>query len=88
MRLPEVVIVGTGGTGSYVLDAVAKTEVAEIDLYDGNVLVELNMLNAALVVIRWKKVFGFYNDLEKESSSLYTIDGNHIANEASDGTAC
>ena len=210
MRLPKVVIVGTGGTGSYILDAIAKTEVAEIHLYDGDVLlthnafrapgaasieelamapkkvdyfkskidpirrnifahpcyvdnsnidelkdasfvflaldgglakkfivsklhefavpfidtgmgiyqvrdsvagivrttfggtggsdwevhdeeldeydqniqiVELNMLNAALAVIRWKKVFGFYNDLEKESSSLYTIDGNHILNE-------
>jgi hypothetical protein len=211
LRLPKVVIVGTGGTGSYILDAVAKTEVAEIHLYDGDVLlthnafrapgaasidelskapkkvdyfkskidplrrgvfahasyvdssnidelrdasfvflaldggpaksfivaklrefsvpfvdtgmgiyqvkdsvagivrttfggtegsdwsvsdeeldeydqniqiVELNMLNAALAVIRWKKAFGFYNDLEKESSSLYTIDGNHIVNEA------
>ena len=79
---------GLAGPGRTSSTAVAKTEVAEIDLYDGNVLVELNMLNAALVVIRWKKVFGFYNDLEKESSSLYTIDGNHIANEASDGTAC
>jgi hypothetical protein len=54
----------------------------ELDEYDQNIqIVELNMLNAALAVIRWKKAFGFYNDLEKESSSLYTIDGNHIVNE-------
>jgi ThiF family len=54
----------------------------ELDEYDQNIqIVELNMLNAALAVIRWKKTVGFYNDLEHESSSLYTIDGNHLLNE-------
>jgi hypothetical protein len=54
----------------------------ELDEYDQNIqIVELNMLNAALAVIRWKKTLGFYNDLEHESSSLYTIDGNHMLND-------
>jgi hypothetical protein len=54
----------------------------ELDEYDQNIqIVELNMLNAALAVIRWKKMLGFYNDLEHESTSLYTIDGNHLLNE-------
>jgi len=54
----------------------------ELDEYDQNIqIVELNMLNAALAVIRWKKLLGFYNDIEHESSSLYTIDGNHMLNE-------
>ena len=42
--------------------------------------VELNALNAALAVIRWKKWRGLYLDLEGETQSTYTLDGNHLAN--------
>lgn len=38
LRLAKVAIVGLGGTGSYVLDLVAKTPVGAIHLYDGDVL--------------------------------------------------
>lgn len=55
---------------------------AEADEYDQNIqIADLNMLNAALAVIRWKRLFGFYVDLEHEFSSMYTIDGNHLLNE-------
>ena len=50
--------------------------------YERNVqIVELNALNAALAVIRWKKHRGFYLDLGRESRSNYTIDGNHMSNK-------
>lgn len=39
------------------------------------------MLNAALAVTRFKRLFGFYLDLEHELNSCYTIDGNHMLNE-------
>ena len=49
--------------------------------YERNVqIVELNALNAALAVIRWKKHRGFYLDLGREDRSTYTIDGNHMGN--------
>ena len=49
--------------------------------YERNVqLVELNALNAALAVIRWKKFRGFYLDLEGELQSTYTLDGNQLSN--------
>ena len=52
------------------------------DEYDQNIQVaDLNMLNAALAVLRWKRMFGFYLDLEHEHSSTYEIDGNHLLNE-------
>ncbi|MEO7261780.1 MAG: ThiF family adenylyltransferase [Jatrophihabitantaceae bacterium] len=52
------------------------------DEYDQNIqIAELNMLNAAQAVIKWKKLFGFYTDLEQELSSTYTLDGNHLLNE-------
>jgi hypothetical protein len=54
----------------------------EDDEYDQNIqIAELNMLNAAQAVIKWKKLFGFYTDFEHEYSSIYTIDGNHLLNE-------
>ena len=49
--------------------------------YERNVqIVELNALNAALAVIRWKKHRGIYLDLGHEHRSTYTIDGNHMNN--------
>jgi hypothetical protein len=44
-------------------------------------IADLNALNAALAVIKWKKLFGFYVDLDHEHHSTYTIDGNTLANE-------
>lgn len=50
--------------------------------YSQNVqIADLNALNAALAVIKWKKLFGFYRDLEKKHFSTYTIDGNVMIND-------
>jgi hypothetical protein len=52
------------------------------DEYRSNIqIADLNALNAALAVIRWKRYRGFYADLEREHNSLYAIDGNHLTNE-------
>jgi ThiF family len=42
----RIAIVGVGGTGSYVLDLVAKTRVAEIHLFDGDVFHPHNAFRA------------------------------------------
>lgn len=44
-------------------------------------IADLNALNAALAVIRWKKSMGFYRDLGNERNTAYTIDGNDLINE-------
>jgi hypothetical protein len=50
--------------------------------YSRNIqIADLNALNAALAVVKWKKLFGFYQDLESEYFSVYTVDGNSIINE-------
>ena len=50
--------------------------------YSRNIqIAELNALNAALAVIKWKKYCGIYQDLEHEHCCAYTINGNTIANE-------
>ena len=43
-------------------------------------IAELNALNAALAVIRWKKLCGFYHDFDQEHSTTFTINGNLIIN--------
>lgn len=53
----------------------------EENVYASNIQVaDLNMLNAALAVIKWKKLRGFYRDLEKEYHCSYTTDGNMLLN--------
>ena len=42
----KIGIIGLGGTGSYLLDQVAKTPVAEIHLYDGDVFCQHNAFRA------------------------------------------
>jgi hypothetical protein len=50
--------------------------------YDKNIqIADLNALNAALAVIKWKKLFGFYADQEEEFFSTYTIDCNMLTSE-------
>lgn len=50
--------------------------------YDKNIqIADLNALNAALAVIKWKKLFGFYLDLDFEHHTTYTVDGNLLLNE-------
>lgn len=51
------------------------------NVYASNIQVaELNMMNAALAVIKWKKLLGFYRDLENEHHCSYTTDGNMLLN--------
>jgi len=54
----------------------------EDDDYNRNIqIADLNALNAALAVIKWKKLFGFYRDLKCEHHSQFSIDTNLLINE-------
>jgi hypothetical protein len=46
LRMEKVAIVGLGGTGSYILDLVAKTPVHEIHLFDGDDFLNHNAFRA------------------------------------------
>jgi hypothetical protein len=51
------------------------------DIYASNIQVaDLNALNAVLAVVKWKKLRGFYRDLEREHHCTYTTDGNILIN--------
>lgn len=50
--------------------------------YSTNIqIADLNSLNAVLAVIKWKKVSGFYQDLEQEHHSTYSINVSQLTNE-------
>ena len=51
------------------------------DIYASNIQVaDLNALNGVLAVVKWKKIRGFYRDLEREHHCTYTTDGNALDN--------
>ncbi|HEX4307301.1 MAG TPA: ThiF family adenylyltransferase [Solirubrobacterales bacterium] len=50
--------------------------------YDQNIqIAELNALNAAIAVIRWKRLLGFYADDGGEHSSFFVIETNQLLGE-------
>lgn len=57
-------------------------EDADNNDYDTNIqIAELNSLNAVLAVMKWKKISGFYVDLEQEHHCSYSISVSKIFNE-------
>lgn len=50
--------------------------------YSTNIqIAELNCLNAALAVMKWKRIIGFYQDLKEEHNTLYFINTGKLINE-------
>jgi hypothetical protein len=63
-------------------DAKVSFEDAEDAAYSTNIqIAELNALNASLAVIKWKKLSGFYQDLNQEHHSVYTINVDMLTDE-------
>jgi hypothetical protein len=55
----------------------------EVNEYTTNIqIAELNALNAALAVIRWKKLFGIYQDTRGEITAGFSIPSGEIAMES------
>lgn len=46
LAMDKVAIIGLGGTGSYVLDLIAKTPIKEIHLFDGDIFLQHNAFRA------------------------------------------
>jgi hypothetical protein len=55
--------------------------------YGTNIQVaDLNCLNAVMAVLKWKKMSGFYQDLENEHHSTYSINVAQLLNEETSAT--
>ena len=54
----------------------------EDDEYSSNIqIADMNALNAALAVIKWKKLCGFYLDIPNEHHTVYGISTNTVTND-------
>ena len=72
----------------HVRKRVSFSDDADRNEYDVNIqIADLNALNAALAVIKWKKLMGFYQDLDFEHHCTYTIGGNMMRNEDAPSTS-
>jgi len=62
-----------------------RVPLADMDIeneYDRNIqIADLNALNAALAVIKWKKLAGFYCDTRNEHHATYTVAANMLLSE-------
>ena len=75
------VTTGIPETGSAAIAVIPLADDGD-DLYSRNIqIADLNALNAVLAVIKWKKLMGFYLDLEGEHMSVYQVNGNKLINE-------
>ena len=66
----------------HVKDRISFSDDNERNEYSQNIqIADLNALNAAFAVVKWKKICGFYKDLEKEFFCAYSVNGNTLINE-------
>lgn len=57
------------------------------EVYQSNIqIAELNALTASLAVIKWKRLCGFYHDLDTEHHATYIIDTNTLTNDEKTNT--
>lgn len=49
------------------------------DDYENTQIADLNSLNAALAVVRWKRAVGFYRNNRNEVNAAYMVEGNVLA---------
>ena len=75
------VTVGTYQNNAHLKNRIGADEIIENQYATNIQIAELNCLNATLAVIRWKKMFGFYQDLKGEYNNLYFINTGKIINE-------
>lgn len=69
------------GSQEHVAKHVSLVETEGANEYTSNIqIAELNALNAALAVIKWKKLCGFYLDFGREQHSTYNVSFNTLKN--------
>ena len=73
--------VGTPTVHGHIEQVVSFAKVPDDDLYRNIQVADMNMLNAAMAVMKWKKMRGFYADDIREHHSLYTVATHGLTKE-------
>lgn len=76
----------TGANDHHITGRISFDEDIDDDYRRNIQIADLNALNAALAVVKWKKQFGFYQDMAREHHSTYTINVNMLLNQDERGT--
>jgi hypothetical protein len=72
---------GVPGRYDHIPKCVSLADAETENEYDTNIqIADLNALNAALAVLRWKKYRGVYQDTRGEHDATYTISANMLCN--------
>ncbi len=73
---------GTSRKSDHIWENLPLTDGGLKNEYDKNIqIADLNMLHAALAILKWKKLFGFYADQRGEHYSTFAITRNETNNE-------
>lgn len=76
------VTTGTAARHEHIPSRVSLADAEVENEYAHNIQVaDLNALNAALAVIKWKKLCGFYQDTKHEHHTTYTVRANMLLSE-------
>jgi hypothetical protein len=73
--------VGLTDFNAHVEQVVSFAKGAGDDVYRNIQVADMNMLNAALAVIKWKKLRGFYADAKREHHGQYNIASGSLIRE-------
>ena len=66
----------------YFRNRVSLADAGVNEEYDTNIQVaDLNALNAAMAVLKWKKLSGFYVDLSRELNTTFNVDDNALISD-------
>ena len=66
------VTAGTRSQSNHLERRLPTSDTEEVDLYTQNIqIADLNALNATLAVIKWKKISGIYQDVDRDHHSTY-----------------
>jgi len=75
------VTVGTPAKHDHIPNRIGSASM-EDDEYATNIqIADLNALNALMAVVKWKKLCGFYQDLNEEHNSTFTINTGQLIHE-------
>ncbi len=76
------VTASTSARRNHIATRVSFADVDEDDDYTRNMqIADLNALNAILAVIKWKKIYGVYQDLRQEHNTTYQLNVNDTSND-------
>jgi hypothetical protein len=72
------VTIGTPIKYDHIPNRIGSSETDDNDYATNIQIADLNAFNALMVVIKWKKLCGFYQDLKEEHNSTFTINTGQL----------